>query len=357
MTATTVQTAPAEVRQAGRRERFDALGVLWRESSLDRVKCCRRHAANPEGLVGVKVTADRAGFSGLVTCGSVWACPVCSAKIAAHRAAEVEAVLARHAQAGGSVVMATFTIQHRKGQGLRALWDALGDAWGKVTSGRGWQTDQDRFGIVGWLRVVEVTYGAHGWHVHIHALLLTSSKVADLADLHARLYGRWGAALGRAGFAASRQHGVDVRDVDGAGTLGRYFAKAVYEVTGANLKGTRHGNVTPFGLLRLVVEDGDAEALDRWHEWEMTSKGRRQLTWSRGLRDLYALEPEQTDEEVADADDLDGVLVVLIEADSWRHITRLRRLAAVLEAAESGDLFGYLSGEGYAFRAPPPDWR
>jgi hypothetical protein len=355
MTSTKVPNLPDLTREAGRRQRFDALGTLWRESSLDRVKHCRRHAANPDGLVGVKVSGDRAGFSGLVTCGSVWACPVCSAKIAAHRASEVEAVLQAHSAAhpGGGVVMATFTIQHRRGHSLRALWDALGAAWGRVTSGRGWLRDQEAFGIVGWLRVVEVTHGAHGWHVHIHALLLTSERVSDLMELHGRLYGRWGAALGSAGFAASRRHGVDVRHVDGAGALGRYFAKAVYELTGANLKETRHGNVTPFGLLRLVVEDGDADALDRWHEWEMVSKGRRQLTWSRGLRDLYALAPELDDQEVSDLDDLGGDLVALIDPASWRRIVAGRRLASCLEAAEGGTLAAWFLAHEVAWHKPP----
>ena len=43
----------------------------------------------------------RAGFGGLVTCGSVWACPVCAAKVATKRAEDLAAVLdAVHAWAG-----------------------------------------------------------------------------------------------------------------------------------------------------------------------------------------------------------------------------------------------------------------
>ncbi|WP_285250871.1 hypothetical protein [Pseudarthrobacter sp. fls2-241-R2A-168] len=33
----------------------------------------------------------KAGFSGMATCGSTWACPVCSAKIAATRALDLAA--------------------------------------------------------------------------------------------------------------------------------------------------------------------------------------------------------------------------------------------------------------------------
>ena len=32
-------------------------------------------------------------------------------------------------------------------------------------------------GCVGWVRTVEVTHGANGWHVHVHALLIWKNQV------------------------------------------------------------------------------------------------------------------------------------------------------------------------------------
>ena len=54
----------------------------------------------------------RAGIEGLVTCGSVWACPVCAAKVAAKRAEELAQVLDAVHTAGGSAFMLTLTIKH-----------------------------------------------------------------------------------------------------------------------------------------------------------------------------------------------------------------------------------------------------
>ena len=48
------------------------------------------------------------------------------------------------------------------------------------------------------------------------------------------------------------------------------------------------------------VIDGDPHETRLWHEFERASRGRRQMTWSKGLRDLLGLNDERTDESVAE---------------------------------------------------------
>ena len=50
-----------------------------------------------------------AHYSGLQTCGSVWSCPICAAKITERRRLEVQDAINQHRQAGGEVQLLTLT--------------------------------------------------------------------------------------------------------------------------------------------------------------------------------------------------------------------------------------------------------
>lgn len=356
-------TKPATARN-GRSERFSARRILWDLSTVSRVRVCGHHGVLPDGNVAVKLSgtgADKkAGFSGVATCGSTWACPVCSQKIATTRALDIAAAVAAWHEKNGRVLFLTLTMRHRKGQRLADLWDTLSYAWGKVTSGRGWVRDSELYGTIipkksavpelvevggrlhetrgttestkiGFARVVETTHGKNGWHIHVHALLFVRGDVAedDAYALADSMFGRWVPALTSKGLTApTLAHGVDVRLVgkDDAVLLGDYFSKNVYggksdaikagfEVAGGSAKKAGNGNRTPFQILADVVKTGDADDLAIWWEWEAASHGRRQLTWSVGLRDFLALGAEMTDEEAAEEDQGGEVVLTLTAAE------------------------------------------
>lgn len=334
-----------------RERRYSARGLLWQESGLERVRQCGRVAVTPGGSVALRLRSGVAGFAGLSTCSSVWADPVCNAKIMARRAVEIGAAVEVWQARGGRVAFVTLTMRHRRGQRLATLWDGLSKAWAKVTSGKGWVTDRERHGVAGWLRVVEVTHGSNGWHVHVHSLLFLDPGLVepDLAGLHASMFGRWSRALVRSGLARPLMVGQDAKLVAGAADsdLAAYFTKAVYgsraiglEFTQTQSKSARsvHGTRAVWGLLDDVL-GGDADALDLWHEWERGSRGRRQLTWSKGMRQALQLGAEATDEDIAEEevgtaqDDL-----VLITAEGWRVVVAGLHMARLLGAAEAGGL-------------------
>ncbi|NYD38564.1 hypothetical protein [Actinomycetospora corticicola] len=332
-----------------------------------------------------------AGFSGLATCGSVWCCPQCAAKIATRRADELARVMRAVEERGGSAFLLTLTMRHARGDRLgltgderrrlsrlrekaaeyatanelgwdfderqaeadaieeqtlrerRGCWDVLSDAWARVTSGAAWKADQELFGgLLGWARVVEVTDGGNGWHVHIHALLCFSDNVsADVvsASVGARVFARWSNALARAGFDASEEHGWDLRKVQlGDGDLADYFTKIAHEVTGSHRKeGRRKGGRTPMQLLVDAIETYEESTLARWWEWETASENRRQLTWSTGARDLRKLAglvKDMTDEEIA-SEDLPADEHLALPADNWRSIVAGRWEAELLSKAEN----------------------
>lgn len=379
----TTVTAPRDTRATltaadFRDSRFDAQKTLWDESSLNSVRHCGRSLSKHAGdgqTVSVKMTDGKAGFSGLQSCGSPWACPVCSGKIAPVRAAEIQsAVDAWHAR-GGRIVFNTFTMRHKSSQTLEDLWDGLSHAWGKVTSGSSWERDSDLYGgqdiertktrqlnkvkfkvvtpgrRINFIRAVEVTHGDNGWHVHIHVLMFVRDSMTqqEATTFGLEMFGRWKRALVNKGFEApSVRRGIDSQLVplDGTVPLGEYFSKAVYgqpkkqkkigfEVAAGMSKVARRENRTPFQILADIVAFGDADDLARWFVFEQSSKGRRQITWSHGFRDFLGLSAEKTDEEIAE-EDLGGDVVMTFTADEWQDYRLYMSKGRLLTLVELG---------------------
>ena len=315
--------------------------TLWEISTLDRAKgCgCRRQGATSD--VPVRWTENvHAGLAGLQSCGSVWVCPVCAAKVAAHRSEEVGGALKTHLDQGKSIVFVTLTVRHHRGQALSEVWDVVSKAWAAVHRTAAWrgsrkvEGDKARFGIRGWVRAVEVTHGDAGWHVHTHvAVLVNRELTSDERDtLGARMFDRWSRACVRGGFEAPTEaHGVDVRQVSpGAGAaqaIGRYLVKTgldglAGEITGGAAKAARGGNRALFQVLADIkaAKDGGADCegdLRIWREWEAGSHGRRQISWSGGLRDDLRLGEELSDREIAE-EEKDGYLVGAIPSEHWK---------------------------------------
>jgi hypothetical protein len=361
--AKTAATAGQGSDQGGRRaERYRARAWLSTVTDLPRVSRCGRVSVVEGGEVLLKATATpegtRAGFGGLSTCGSVWACPVCSAKIAARRTQEIESLLAWNAARGGSVALATFTMRHHTGDRLKALRDALSAAWRHITSSRAWKETRRVLGSDGYVRAIECTHtNTGGWHLHIHVLLIFDGPISQelVDDWTDELYTLWSDGLAKSGMEASRTKGVDVRVGTGAlDGLGKYLSKLTYETAGGRFKRGRKNaekgiiSRTPFELLDDAINTGLASDFDAWFEWERGSKGMRQLTWSRGLKAMIELD-EVTDEEIADEDD-GGETVARITPAGWR--TLYWNAAELLSIVEQGGLhvaFAWMDRRGITY--------
>ena len=110
-----------------------------------------------------------AHYSGLKTCASVWHCPVCAAKISERRWIELQQIIAKHVEMGGSVYMTTYTISHKRYDDLQELLSRFLEARRKAKAGRRGQSLKKDFEICGTVSVLEVTWSeANGWHVHVH---------------------------------------------------------------------------------------------------------------------------------------------------------------------------------------------
>ncbi len=339
--------------------------VLWYRSSLERCRKCGRVPIGGDLDIAMIDNGGVAHYRGLQTCGSIWACPVCSAKIRNARALEIAEAAARWHRAGNSVIMVTFTAPHDLGMPLDGLLKVISRSFSAVIAGRPWLRLKRRVPIVGTIRSVEVTHGPNGWHPHLHVLVFTEGEVdaRQLADLGAHVRSKWRTFITRAGYRPpSDAHGVKLDVCTSAAEAGLYIAKTQdgkspgNELARSDLKSGRAGHETPFEILGGIADTGDLEGLPLWHEYEKATKGHQAITWSKGLRRLLlGADPERSDEEIA-AEEIGGDLVVEVSSQAWRQVTRVLGLdARLLEAYEAEGPGGVLALALTHGLVPDPD--
>jgi len=110
----------------------------------------------------------RAHWSGLERCGSIWACPVCSAVIRSHRASEISRMVKNGEDMGLNLIFVTMTLRHKWGDALSGNLDALLTGWRKLQTRPAYRKLIKRYSIIHYLRGTEITLGRNSGHPHIH---------------------------------------------------------------------------------------------------------------------------------------------------------------------------------------------
>ena len=307
-------------------------------------KCLRLRTGRTDVQVWKSKEHHTASYGGLQTCGSVWTCPVCSAKIAERRRVELLQAMDIHRAQGGSVSLLTLTTPHQMGDDLSALLAQQGKALQGFLRDRQVKAVMAEMGYLGQVRALEVTHGRkseknNGWHPHFHILQFHQVKgsASDRMDWTTRLYLRWVAYCQKAGLGTpSFKHGIKLDD----GTKAtQYVTKwgLEDEMTKGHTKKAKAGGETPFDLLRSFLADGsDGQAAALFREFAECFRGKCQLSWSRGLKARFFVD-EKTDEQLADEKEDNAVLLGQITLDQWRDVLKVDGRGTVLEiAAKSG---------------------
>jgi hypothetical protein len=247
---------------------------------------------------------------GVQTCGSVWACAVCSAKVRTRRSMEVSLAAIAHSSAGGGLAMLTLTVRHERRHDLGELVAGLRASFRTLQQHRQWRPLRGR--LVGTITSMEVTVGPNGWHPHLHVLLfLDGDDDQVLGELAEWTPAAWRSIVGgKLDVAPDLAHGVHVMRLDA--TAAAYVAKIADETTRADLKDDAR---SPWALLDAMA-DGEAEGIARWNEYVVAMKGKRAIRWSPGLRDRFGI-ADRTDEDLA-AEQVDGVLLDVVPLTVWR---------------------------------------
>lgn len=277
-----------------------------------------------------------AHYSGLQTCSSVWACPVCAAKISERRRSELLHAMDKHQSAGGYVYLLTLTNPHDRTDSLGLMLKAQACAMSRLNGTKAAQKLWADIGCIGTVRAWEVTHGQNGWHPHFHILLFVQSSL-DLDYYKARFFAVWFNCCRLAGLPEpSFSHGVRLDDGSKASN---YVAKGMWgldrEMTKGHMKKAKNGGFSPFDLLRNYLYDRDKQSAALFIEYFKAFKGKRQLVWSKGLKSQFLVQ-ELNDSEVAARVDDDAFLLGRINIDEWRLIRRFNLRGELLELARHG---------------------
>ena len=338
---------PEFTSEQAREARFALQDAARRLLPDHRVRHCIRTLTNLEGHVGIlkDSATNKAHYSGLQTCSSVWSCPICSAKISERRKLEVRQAIDTHIAAGGGVEMVTLTVRHGRMDVLRELMAKLRVATKKLREHRDYKDLRKLLDVVGSIRALEVTHGnANGWHPHFHELWLFPEPITvrQRAMLQRRLFDVWKSASVASGLPApSRERGVHVQRAESAA---EYVAKwgteprweAASELTKANSKRGQGKGKTPFDLLRSYA-NGDSRSGALFAEFSAAFKGYNQLRWTPGLKAMFDID-EKSNEEINQEEVASAVRVSQVTSDQWRLILRqpYQARAVLLRLAETG---------------------
>jgi len=337
-------------------QKYDAMELRGQRFALQSVarkilpesptaKCLRFRAFGRQVEVWKNHEHKTAHYGGLQTCSSVWACPVCAAKIAERRRAEVLAAMSAHKAQGGNVHLLTLTAPHSRRDQLQTLLDQQGKALKRFWNDRQTKAILAEMGYLGLIRAREVTHGRksehnNGWHPHYHILLFTGHEVSQerfdqeqRRDWEVRLYLRWAMVCQKEGLGMpSMAHGLKLDDGAKAGAYASKWGLED-EITKGHTKKAKAGGETPFDLLRAVLADGeDRQAAALFQEFAKAFKGQRQLYWSSGLKDRFAV-AESTDAELAEKVEEDADLLGSLTVEQWRDVLSLDARGLVLEIA------------------------
>lgn len=322
-------------------------------------KCMVLRAPIPQvGLMPIEIRRSRehkrAFYHGLYTCGGVWTCPICNPKISERRKNELSEALKTALEQDLSVFLVTLTVPHGIGDDINDLLSRLQKALKTLSSGKYAIKTQlktlFKLNLVGYVRTLEVTYGQNGFHPHYHILVFMEKPL----DANGRPYQlsqslvdyvyteAWRRACKLSGLPTpSDEFGVKVEDGSKAAKYVTKWGLESEMTKTISKKGKRKG-LTPWGLLRAILEDDDSvvspsKAESLFRVYAEAFKNKRQLFWSVGLRKrLLPQNVELTDKELVDQEqDVTSDVLSGVTDSEWSQIYFYRKQPDVLNIAES----------------------
>jgi hypothetical protein len=365
--------------------RFKEFAAFWAENPVvarfalqsearsllpgERVKnCLRVRISKDQNVEGwYNPALGKGHLANLQTCGSVWQCPVCAAKVTTRKREELSEGVEFWTGAGNSLVVATFTLQHRKTEECAEILAGITDSFSRFWRDRAGQKIQEKYRIAGRVRGLETTYTyANGWHIHFHGLLFIEGSIDPvlIGELQRESADHWGKVLSRHERYADSEHGVKISasEKDIADYVAKYGKEGMsqvaeklntwtesHEVTMGPIKRAGKGGLTPMQLLALSL-CGDKAAGRLFVEYTRCFKGKTQVKWSKGLRDRLGLGVEKSDEEIAaEQKEAGSYLLVELRPDNWQVIlgNAIRgEFVKVLHTGDSWKMLEFLEDYG-----------
>lgn len=318
--------------------RYERRNNARKISKHERLKKC---GCTSIGIVTIGLKGNLAQQRGLYTCGSVWVCPVCNARVMTQRGKEIESALALWTERGGFFVFETLTLSHRPGDSVAKQRSCMNAAWRAINNGS-FKSKHQKYGQQGYFRIAEVTSGENGEHLHLHVMRfierwLPSDELQDWKDA---IFNKWANAVEAQGMRRPSAKFHDFQQVEVAENISGYFTKNYdnpREASDALLTGG-NANTSMWHVLDQAIANPQSDAARRWNAYEKDTLGMKQITWSRGLRATLGMGAEKSDEELAEEHERFEPIIE-IKSTSVRRLGMLGRIhSRILRHIEKGDL-------------------
>lgn len=316
-----IETARDTSRQRNRKRKLAAAKVLYgqKPTSPDgKVKSrsftvciCGKFSRNDVGgdLVLEASASGKTNVGNAQFCGSSWTCADCAQHVGITRGSYVEKATAQLRAAGLRVVMTTMTVPHKLWETCGIVFDRLKASHARLDSDGSYRRLMVSLGYIGRIRVIEITYGKSGWHVHSHELMVfcgpecetTAAEDNAWADeMQATVYPIWNRIIFKiSGQQASKEHGFTVVPV---WSQNDYVAKlpeqavaradsgkprwgAEAELTKAHVKKAEKGGRTPWDILDGCYTNSEAD-IALFRDYAQATWNRTQFEVTKALREL-----------------------------------------------------------------------
>lgn len=294
-----------------------------------------RSCGYAHGRVAVDADAGGLRVAGVQACRSALGCPRCAIRMGTVRRQLATDVAERWAAMGGTFWSGIVTISHTQDHDPSTLLDVVQACWRAMWEGSR-TTLAERAGVVGSFRAIDATYGANGYHPHLHFVLFVRPG-ASWDDVR-----QWWSIASDARRAAAQALGHDsapewnrLQRCRSAGAAASYAAKAVAD---ASQHGAKDRCI--FALL------DNASTHEAWQKWEAATTGRRSFAWIGRKRIEALIGPfadPSNDAQVSEiADQFDnGVQGNEVHPATWHALVKHRMIPALWRRITAGhDLEG-----------------
>lgn len=334
------------------------------------ITCLRAQIAN-NVKVHKSINHGKAFYSGLCTCGGVWVCPVCAAKIQSRRTIEIQnlfqkAYKVRKDKDGNlfytfgtqkQIAMITLTFPHYIGDKLEDNLAKHAEALVifRKYNGTDFKKFKEKVGYEGLVRGLEITYGRNGWHPHTHELWVLDYWEEDLEkqkEITDYLLKRWEHACKKVGLLKDdkvedfRKNSLHISFQANDGDYLTKQSKSDKEIWGAdkevataNSKIGKGNGKAPFQI--LLETETCKKARSSFIEYTLAMKGKAQLFWTPGLKGKVDIE-EKTDEQLAEEMQDKADLLALLHREHWVCVVKNKARAEILDIAEQKGIDGLI---------------
>jgi len=338
-------------------------------SKQARVENCLRLKTGRAPSVALKKRsgAEKASYSGLQQCGSVWSCPIDSSIISERRKNTLQKGIDnfRQKKEGNSVTMITITSPHYIFQSLKNVI-GIQDKAIKIMKNqpqRGsykvYKTIMEEMVSTGSFTGREITFGQNGWHPHRHEIVFcVTASIDQLIKWRNELSLAWSIAFQKAGGVINNKSVFlnrairfdQITNDDGFKRIASYVTSVegsswslAQEATKSIVKTAKNGNITPFGMLEAIRQGNKHSLLysAKFYEYATTMYGKKQFFPSAGLNHLLNIN-WKTDQEII-KDSQGGHHFANITDSEWLQINDLNIRGEIIELSAGRNDFEFIN--------------